>query len=97
MRTSCDPIRKATKHGLPLFLARFSSSRREPHKRKLPVETAKPRRHGNMERQERWQRALATAHPRQHQATEPRNLHGQVSTNKLTGTGAGQLQTKRGT
>ena len=61
------------------------------------METAKPGRNGNVEQQEMWQRALATAHPRQHWATEPRDLHGQVSTNKLTGTGAGQLQTKRGT
>ena len=82
-------IQKATKHGLLLFLARFPSSRQEPHKRQLPKETAKPRRHVNVEQQERWQHVLATTHLRQHWATEPRNLHRQVSTNKLTGTRAG--------
>jgi hypothetical protein len=84
------------KHGLLLFLARISSSRQEPHKRHLPVETAKPRRNGKVDQQERRQHALAATHQCQHRATEPRDLRGQVSTNKLTGTGAGQLQTKTG-
>jgi len=60
------------------------------------VETAEPQRNGNLEQQERRQHALAAAHPCQHLATEPHDLHGQVSTNKLTGTGAGQLRTKTG-
>jgi hypothetical protein len=41
-----------------------------------------------VERQERGQRALATTHPRQHRATDPRDLRRQSSTYQLTGTGA---------
>ena len=65
-RTCTGPIHQAAKHGLLLFLTWFPSSRRKSHKRHVQQEAHKSQCDGNMERQERRQRILATAHPRQH-------------------------------
>jgi hypothetical protein len=46
-------IHQATQHGQLLFIAQFPSSRQEPHKRHLHMETTQPQHDGNLEQQKR--------------------------------------------